>query len=321
MLTLYYREQGSLHRASVEGPQQALPASTFWIDLLNPSRSDELTIERLLGIEVPTREEMQEIEVSSRLYVEARALIMTMPVMTKSATDDPETTPITFILTGNTLVTLRYGDPTPFSVFIQKMTRMPAPTAGEQVLVGLLEQIADRLADILEGATADLDSLSHSVFHANQVAQGIVDFKEVLRRVGNIDDLTSKAKDSLLNFNRLLLFLSAQSDMRKENKLRVKTLTDDVKSIDEHASYILGKISFLLDATLGMINIEQNNIIKIFSVAAVTFLPPTLVASAYGMNFKFMPELDWAWGYPLAVALMLFSAAVPFCYFKRKKWL
>ncbi len=321
MLALYYREQGSLRHTIVEGAQKDLPENTIWIDLLNPLRSDELAVERMLGVEVPSREEMQEIEASSRLYVEGKALIMTLPIVNRAGTDEPETTAVTFILAGNCLVTLRYADPTPFSQFIQRMGRQPGIVSGEQVLIGLLEHVADRSADILETATNDLDNLSRNIFRASEAPKGTIDFRDVLRRIGHIDELASRARDSLLNFNRLLLFLTAQADMKKENKARVKTMIDDVKSIDEHAIFLLGKVSFLLDATLGLINIEQNNIIKIFSVAAVTFLPPTLVASAYGMNFKYMPELDWLLGYPLAVVLMVLSAAIPFWYFRRKKWM
>ncbi|NTU76405.1 MAG: magnesium transporter CorA family protein [Alphaproteobacteria bacterium] len=322
MLTLYHLDQGTLLQSVAEGPLHSWPEKTVWIDLFKPTKEDERAVEQLLGVEVPTREEMQEIEASSRVYVEDKALVMTLPVLNKSASDEPELAVVTFLLADDRLVTLRYADPAPFNLFIQRINRQPSlASSGDLVLLGLLEQIADRLADILETAIADLEGLSREIFAANHQASGSTNFKDVLRRIGYAADLTTKAKDSLLNLNRMLPFFAAKTEDKKELKVRIKTLLRDAASIDEQATFLSAKISFLLDATLGMINIEQNNIIKIFSVAAVAFLPPTLIASVYGMNFEVLPELKWGFGYPLALMLMFLSAALPFCYFKRKKWL
>ncbi|MDD5586023.1 MAG: magnesium transporter CorA family protein [Alphaproteobacteria bacterium] len=322
MLTLYHFDQGKLVQTVAGDALSVLPYNTVWLDLLHPTREEEQIVERLLSIAVPTREEMQEIEVSSRLYVDKAGVVMTLPILNKSATDEPESSAVTFILTANRLVTLRYADPAPFGLFVQQIERQPALAAtGEQAIMGLLEQVADRLADILESATAGLEKLSREIFRNNGAADGKVDFRDALRRIGVVGDLATKAKDSLLNLNRLTLFLLAQPEIKRDTKIRVETLRRDAHSIDEHATFLSEKVGFILDATLGLINIEQNNIIKIFSVAAVTFLPPTLIASIYGMNFEAMPELKWNLGYPLAVALMVLSAIVPFWYFRRKKWL
>jgi magnesium transporter len=321
MLTLFHHEQGKLVQTIIEGMLTALPYNTVWIDLHHPTREEERTVEKLLKIEIPTREEMQEIEESSRLYTNKSNLVMTASILNKSASSEPETTPVTFLLSSNHLVTIRYSNPTPFDVFIQRIERQPSLAAsGEQALMSLLEQVADRLADILEGATSDLETISREVFRANGETGENPSFKEALRRIGYVGDLGTKAEDSLTNLRRLTAFLGG-ADIKKETKMRSETLFRDIKSIDEHAKFLSTKVSFLLDATLGMINIEQNNIIKIFSVAAVTFLPPTLIASIYGMNFDAMPELKWDYGYPIAVILMLASALVPFIYFRRKKWL
>ncbi len=301
---------------------RSLPYNTVWLDLLHPTKDEERAIERLLSIEVPTREEMQEIEVSSRLYVERGAAVMTMPILSKSGAAFPETTAVTFILAGNRLVTLRYADPAPFGYFIDRISRVPSLAgSGEQILMGLLEQVADRLADILEGATAMVEKISQEIFHANGEAAESSDFKAVLRSIGHVGDLATKAKDSLLSLSRLVLFLAAQPDIKKDTKNQLDILRRDANSIDEHATFLSAKVGFLLDATLGMINLEQNNIIKIFSIAAAGFLPPMLIASVYGMNFHFMPELSWTHGYPFAIGLMLLSAVVPYLYFKKKKWL
>lgn len=298
------------------------PEGTFWIDLLNPTPDEESAVERVLGVEVPTRAEMSEIEASSRLYLEGRALVMTLPVINKSTSDEPESAAITFVLSGSRLVTLRYADPAPFNLFSQRLRRQPSlAQTGEQAFLGLLEQITDRLADILEAAMASLDVFTRETLRNEDATAGLVDFKDVLRRIGRVSDLAAKAKECLLNLSRLLLFLTAQMDLSEASMSRVKSLMRDAKSIDEHASFVSSKVAFLLEATLGLINIEQNNIIKIFSVAAVAFLPPTLVASIYGMNFKHLPELDWDFGYPIALGIMLLSAVLPFMWFRRKKWL
>ena len=245
-----------------------------------------------------------------------------MPILINSATTSPESSAVTFILTNGRLVTVRYEDPAPFSAFIQNIHREPpAQASGEHILLGLLEQIASRLADILERATADLEKLSHDIFCSNGAPCGKVDFKSILGNVGTVGDLSTKAKDSLLNLIRLLPFLAAQTRGKRDIENRIGTLIADAVSIDQHATFLSAKAGFLLDATLGMVNIEQNNIIKIFSIAAVVFLPPTLIASIYGMNFRFMPELGWIAGYPLALTLMAISAMLPLWFFHRKRWL
>jgi magnesium transporter len=325
MLTLYCWKQ----KACVKIPFDAIdplappPEGTFWIDLISPTIDEESAVERILGIEVPSRAEMSEIEASSRLYVEDDALVMTLPVIHKSTSDEPETAAVTFVLAGDKLVTLRYAEPAPFFLFAQRLQRHPTlAQSGEQALLLLLEQITDRLADILEAAMASLDAFSRETFRAeDDVLPGLTDYRDALRRIGRVGTIAAKAKESLLNLSRLLLFLTAQLDINDAGMTRVKTLMRDAKSIDEHASFLSSKVAFLLDATMGLINIEQNNIIKLFSVAAVVVMPPTLVASIYGMNFRIMPELNWAWGYPFALFLMVVSAIIPFWWFRRKKWL
>lgn len=323
MLTVFYLDQGLLCQDVVQGDGGAMPPSTVWVDLLSPTREEERLVEVWTEIEVPTREEMQEIELSSRLYVEGRAMVMTMPVINKATTEAPESAAVTFIIVDGRMITVRYVDPVPFSMFIRRISRNPAMIAdGEKALMGVLEQIADRLADILEGATADLEELSRQVFvSADDQPRGSKDLRRILQKVGRTGDLATRAKDSLQGLNRLLLFLSAQASFKKDARSRIKTLMRDATSIAEHANFLSSKVSFLLDATLGLINIEQNNIIKIFSVAAVAFLPPTLIASIYGMNFQVMPELGWRFGYLWAIGLMLLSAIVPLWYFRRRKWL
>ena len=323
MFDVYVAREGGLQRADLTA---GVPGATAWIDMLRPTHEEEAAVEAALGIEVPTHEEMQEIEISSRLYTENGALFMTATILSQTTTDTPEAKPVTFVLAGERLLTIRYSEPKSFQAFISRATRPRCGyTSGENAMVGLLETIVDRTADTLERLANDVDALSLEIF-ANREGRPTKtrDFQDVLRRIGRKGDLNSKIRESLVSIGRLATFASQRLDARKatkETKAQVKTLIRDVHSLTDHASYLSNKINFLLDATLGMINIEQNAIIKIFSVAAVVFLPPTLVASIYGMNFDFMPELKWLAGYPFALGLMVLSALLPYLYFKRRGWL
>jgi len=295
-----------------------------WIDLLSPTKEEEDSTERLIGVGIPTREEMEEIEISSRLYTENGAYVMTATLPAHADGDRPAMLPVTFVLAGQRLVTVRYHEPRAFQTFPARAGKADTGcTNGETILVSLIEVIVDRLADVLERASREVIDISQDIFHptAKKASKRDRDFQELLRRIGSKEDLVSKIQDSLLTLQRLSGFLANVVSDEKTLRARVKTISRDVVSLTDHASFQTQKITFLLDATLGMINIEQNAIIKIVSVAAVVFLPPTLVASVYGMNFEIMPELQWAFGYPLALGLMVVSAVLPFCLFRRKGWL
>ena len=298
-----------------------------WADLLNPTREEEAMIEQWLGVGVPTREEMEEIEISSRLYVEDGAYFMTATLPSMADSDDPIMSPVTFVLRRNLLVTIRYHEPRAFQTFPMRAEKAATGcTSGETILLGLLEAIVDRLADVLERVSRDIEGLSKSIFNptAKKASKRDRDFQQLLKDIGRKESLTANMRDSLTSLLRLAGFLAnatGQTKNGKDAKARVKTLARDITSLADHASFQSQKITFLLDATLGMINIEQNGIIKIVSVAAVVFLPPTLVASIYGMNFELMPELKWLFGYPFALGLMVVSAILPFWWFRRRGWL
>jgi len=305
----------------------ALPPHTVWIDLHQPTREEETYLEKALGLSLPTKEDMQEIEPSSRVYRENGAMFMTANVVWKADTPEPETTPVTFILAHDLLVTIRYGDPRAFRFFAAHAVRNHALCAtAPDVLVNLLDAIVDRMADIIERIGSDVDAISKLILRRGDASRRRVPteaLEEALTRMGTSQDLTSKARDSLVSLSRLVSFLEVPGAVRdvKDLRERVRSLRRDVASLTDHATFISSNISFLLNATLGVINVEQNAIIKIFSVAAVIFLPPTLVASIYGMNFHQMPELGWWLGYPWALALMVASALVPYLWFKRRGWL
>ena len=302
-----------------------IPERCVWVDLLETTLAEERAVERLLAIDVPSREEMREIETSNRLYEENGTLYMTATVVTKIDTDRPESAAVTFILTHNRLITNRYVDPLPFRRFVAYAERHPqAATTAPGILAGLLESIIERTADVLERVGLGLDDLSASVFApAKKGGTRARDLRGVMERIGRDGDLTSKARESLVTLARQLTFIqqSAAAQLPNELRSRYRSMSRDVLALSDHASFVANKSSFMLQATLGLINIEQNNIIKIFSVAAAVFLPPTLIASIYGMNFHVMPELDWPYGYPLALLIILVSAVLPYFFFRRRGWL
>ncbi|MBL8580973.1 MAG: magnesium transporter CorA family protein [Rhizobiaceae bacterium] len=300
--------------------------NVVWADLMNPTREEEAAIEAWLGVGIPTREEMEEIEISSRLYVENGFHFMTASLPSLGEDDALTMMPVTFVLAGKHLITVRYHEPRAFKTFPAHAEKAAIGcTTGQTVLVGLLEAIVDRLADILEKVGHDIVHLSHDIFHptAKKASKRDSNFQRLLKAIGRKEDITSGMSESLMTLQRLSGFLQhATSGLKdKELQTRVKTLGRDISSLADYANLVSQKITFLLDATLGMINIEQNAIIKIVSVAAVVFLPPTLVASIYGMNFQIIPELSWSFGYPLALFIMVISAVLPFAYFKRRGWL
>lgn len=303
-----------------------------WVDILRPDRDEEAAVERALGIDVPTIEEMSEIEVSSRLYAEDGAAFMTAMMLSHTDGDNVILSPITFILKGEQLITVRYAEPRSIDAFVARCQKA-ASYSADGLVTGLLEGLIERIGDVLERTGHELDDLSDTIFVLNVPAPDGQkkaakpkprNFQSVLEQIGRKGDLLSKVRESLVSFQRLLAFgaeIAASRKPGKEYEGRIRTLSRDVQSLSDHSTFLTQKINFLLDATLGMINIEQTGIIKIFSVAAVVFLPPTLIASIYGMNFTHMPELSWPFGYPMAIGLMILSAIVPYQFFKWRGWL
>jgi magnesium transporter len=283
---------------------------------------------------------MEEIEVSSRLYHEDGGYFMTALLLGNSDTDHPVADVVTFVLAREKLITIRYFDPQPFKTYAARCERTHVPAQrGDEVLLGVLDVIIDRLADVLERAGTEVETISREIFDSQATERsGAKDFQGILRRLGRKHDLTGKMRESLLTIGRMLSFLSPAMEGKPNKDVRshTKTLTRDVQSLQDHVSYLVSKLGYLQDGTLGLINNEQNNIIKIMSVAAMVFLPPTLLASIWGMNFRYMPDLGWTiWGmnfrympdlgwilgYPFALLLMAVSAVLPYLWFKRRGWL
>ncbi len=308
-------------------PGERIPETAIWIDLVEPTRDEDRQVEEHLTIQIPTRDEMSELEPSSLLYVENGARYMTARIICHSDTSTPKLVPISFILTEKALVTVRYDEPRSFQMFASRAVKPGGcGRQPEAVLDGLIETIIDRASEVLERAGAQIESTSRSVFDRDlgQAERGDA-YQQVIRSLGSVGDLISNVRESMASLERMLLYLSTnmQRPQRAHGfQAEWRTAVRDVQSIEEHAGFLNNKISFILEATLGLVSIEQNKIIKLFSVMSVVMMPPTLIASIYGMNFKrFFPELEWEYGYPIALLMMVVAAAVPFLYFKRKKWL
>jgi magnesium transporter len=328
MITLYAVENRTLvARSGVPHDAEALRRAV-WTDLLEPSSEEVGAVERILGLEVPTREEMQAIEASSRLHREGDALFLTASFLHGAEAGEYASTAVTFVLTPVNLVTVRYAAPRAFPAFAARCARAPALLASpDAAMLHLFEQVVDRLADVLERVGADMDRASQAAFRSARprIKAGTKDgdLREMLITLGQVGEVTTRASETLLGLSRILTFVGAEkaTAVRKENQTLIRTLVRDVRSLVEHAKFLNGKAVFLLDAVLGIINVEQNNIIKTFTVAAVALMPPILIASVYGMNFEHMPELKQALGYPFSLALMALSAVLPLWYFRRKGWL
>ena len=326
MLNVFVQKPQGLTRIA-QAADDTFPPDAVWFDLLEPTPEEEKAVEHALNIDVPTREEMREIEASNRLYEENGVLYMTATIVTKLDTDLPQSTQVTFILAGHTLVTNRYTDPLPFRRFTTYAETHPAVCSStQQLLAGLLEAVINRIADVIERVGADLDQISAEVFapaRRHQRPATSRDFRHVLGRVGQNGELVSKVRESLVSLGRLLVFVqqAPNSQIQQEPRARFRTLTRDVAALTDHASFLGDKVMFVLDATLGMVSIDQNNILKIFSVVTVFLLPPSVIAGFYGMNFEHIPWLHETWGWYGALGMMAASSILPWLWFKRKGWL
>ena len=317
---------GRLHPVPPPFDEAAAPNVT-WVDAISPTYDESALIERLTSLHVSSRDELAEIESSSRLAFEDGVLYMSMSQLVKPEDGPARNAPLVFVLSRDRLVTIRFETSKLFDAFPDRMRLDPKSGAGPaHVFVALLESMVDRLADLLEHIRADLDAISswafaesHSRYKPKREDEAL---RAALKRVGRIGDLTSRIRDSLLGIARIVPY-AAQAGAElipAELRPRFKTLRQDLSSLSDYDNYLANKIQFLLDAVLGFINIAQNNIIKVLTVVSVVGVPPTLVASIYGMNFEIMPELKWAFGYPYALTLIVISAVAPLLWFKRSGW-
>lgn len=308
-----------------------LPQNALWIDMLNPTPEEETRVEAWVNIPIPTREDMREIEESSRFYSENGAQYLTAPFLHLSDGNHRIVSPVTFIMTDKLLISVRYAEPKPFAIYVARTAKsgnglVNSRTNSLCILLGIIEANTNRLADFIEGVSEKIDTASHRIYRreTNMRPMSNQSFREILNEIGSHGTFLSRMRESLAGIRRLLVYITANSSAKtqaKDTRSWLKTLERDTQSLENYVDFLSNKINFLLDTIVGLISVEQNAIIKIFSVAAVGFMPPTLIASIYGMNFSFMPELTEKWGYPLALVVMVISALIPLYFFRKKGWL
>lgn len=331
MLRLYAMGAGAL-RPLASDPAAGLPPEAVWIDLIAPTREEEQALERALGIDVPTREEAGGIQASDRLIAQNGALRMSALVPVGSHPGPAETAPITFVRTGERLVTVRYGPAEALSPFIERYAKGEIEAGdADGLLAALLELVVDRIADQLEQVGHRLDRLSRAVFHhggavarrsgARRLSLGrdTGRLQEAIEDVGMEHARAAKLRECVQSLIRLVVFAREHGEdaLRK----RLKAVENDLHVAAEYNAFLAGNMEFMLDATVGLIDIQQNKVIYILSIVGVLLTPPVLVASVYGMNFHDMPELDWPLGYPWALGLMALSALGSYLFFKLRGWL
>jgi magnesium transporter len=309
-------------------PHGAISPTATWIDLEEPTPAEEKLVEQALGIAVPTRADLAEIEPSSRLYEQDGNIYLTMSTLRGVEEGEPTTEPIGFVLADNSLVTIRYAAPKPVRAFISHVLRDPLLAQDAlTVLVRLLDAIVDRLADELEVLGANIEDLSKRVF-SREVSERRIPAKQLealINRLGRAQSLLARIRESTVSALRLLSFLAGSTRLQDPKSAgahaHVVSVQTDASALIDHSAFLSGNLQFLLDAALGLISIEQNAAMKLFSWAALVFLPPTLIAGIFGMNFHHMPELDWLWGYPISLGLMVASAVLPLWFLKKRGWI
>jgi magnesium transporter len=304
--------------------------SAIWFDLMNGTDDERSSVERITGLYVPTMAEINEIERSSRLYTDGDAIYVSSPVVSPGNAGAPVVSSIGFVLSPRHLVSVRFAALPSFDSFAARFSKpSTVPATSIEALVELLEAMVDRLADVLEHIGAQLNHISDSVFHLDDPKGGRrigvngALLRRTLRSVGRMGHHASKIRDALMGVGRIVPFVvdNAEAWMPQNIHPRFDTLHQDIVSLKDYDEHLSNKVQFLLDANLGFINIEQNDIFKILTVVSIVGIPPTLLAGIYGMNFKSMPELNWTWGYAYGWAVIIISALIPLIWFRLIRWI
>jgi magnesium transporter len=310
-----------LHNRRLEQIQSVEPGEVsedaVWIDIVDPMEEDRDVIRQVYNVSLPDAEDMEEIEATARFFKDDDGSLHVHSFFLHDFEDTPANVTVAFVLKNGRLFTIHEEELATIRLF-RLRARSPSTLPGDAmtILLSLFTTKVDRLADTLESVYTSLESASEEVLR-----QSDKDLHVLLGEVAEFEDVSGKARLSLLDTQRALTFILRNMKLESEQVEMIRDVLRDVESLLPHTAFLFDKVNFLMDAIQGFINIEQNRIIKIFSIAAVVFLPPTLVASIYGMNFHLMPELSWSFGYPLAIVLMILSGISPYWYFKRRGWL
>lgn len=319
MINVFILQNGRLSQVPIDSKADLENVAPVWVDLVAPTEEERLWVENIFGVMMPEEDDVKDIEASARYYEAENGDLHLRTDFRIDDEDAPQTVTVAFILARGMLFSVHPEDLPVFRLVRMRARSRPGSiTDYKDVLLDLYATDAEYSADALEGIYRSLEEVSIRVLQETLTDQ---DAATTLSAIAREEDLNGRIRSSMMDTRRAVSFLMRGRLLDAEQFEEARQIMRDIESLDGHTSFLFDKINFLMDATVGFININQNKIIKIFSVASVAFLPPTLIASIYGMNFHFLPELAWDWGYPFALLLMLGSALVPLWYFRRRGWL
>ena len=317
---MLYANPGGAARTGLEAAPHAI-----WLDLLDPSEAERAAAAAAAGFAIQTRTDIAEIESSSRVSREGDVLYLNTPVSYRDAEGGSSIAPVGFALSPARLVTTRFADMPVFDTYTEQFAKLHTPCSAE-AFTGLVEGLVDRVADVLENVGAGLDQLSRRTFRSGGRRRSIrrvtADLRATLTSVGMYGETIDNLRDTLLGLARIVTYVqqAAAAWTPEDIKQRMATVRQDIQSLNDYDQQLTAKTAFLLDAVMGYINIEQNEVVRVLTVASVVGIPPTFVVGLYGMNFKYMPELNWSFGYEFGWAMIAVSIVVPLVWFRVKGW-
>lgn len=320
MINVFVLQNGRLNQVNIDSRADLENSTPVWVDLTDPNDDERDWVKSIYGVTLPGEDEVKDIEASARYYeAENGDLHLRTDFLLEEDDGPSRVITVAFILAKDMLFSVHSEDLPIFRLVRMRARSRPGSIADyKDVLLDLYATDAEYSADALEGVYENLDKVSHAVLQEELTDE---DAANVLNAIAQEEDLNGRIRRNMMDTRRAVSFLMRGRLLNAEQFDEARQIMRDIESLDGHTAFLFDKINFLMDATVGFININQNKIIKIFSVASVAFLPPTLIASIYGMNFRIMPELDWSFGYPMAIVLMVASAVTPFWYFRRRGWL
>ena len=319
MINAFELRNGRLQQLQVESREDLQQAKPIWVDFDSPTDEERQWARELFNLTLPDEDDFGDIEASARCFEDASGALQIRSDFLLDKDDESRNIPVAFVFRQDILFSLHQEDLPVFRLLRMRARHQPGYLEDcRDVLLDLYATDAEYSAEALEGVYEALEEIGRRVLNARLTDE---DAAAVLSSIAREEDLNGRIRRNLMDTRRAISYLMRQRLLSPDQIEEARQILRDIESLDGHTSFLFDKINFLMDATVGFININQNKIIKIFSVASVALLPPTLIASIYGMNFDFMPELKWAMGYPFALGLMLASVAAPFWIFRRKGWL
>jgi len=299
-------------------------SNAAWVDLVDPSSTEIAAFEKAFGLHVPSKDELSEIETTSRLRVEHGALYMTTPLIIASGDEPWIPAPTGFVLSKTFLLTVRFTGSTIFDAVTKELSAERFEPALAYVCI--LEELVDHMADLLEATSRDLDEASHVIFRHDNVrrlSRETALLRQLLLRTGRTSERMARINYTLVCLDRMAKFtIERGREWVAQNQVsRLQSISADIASLLQYTEGVVNRIQLLQDAATGIINVAQNEVMKILTIASVAGIPPVLIAGIYGMNFKNMPELNWVWGYPYALALIVVTTLIPLIWFKWKDWI